>query len=310
MTPPADALPGLSDSSDSGRDAELERREAAVRRQAGLPDAPESADAGPGLHNDLMRRARRRAAEHCLQALDRALGTMRLSRRSLPDGPLAIEPFGTLRFAAEGDELHQRLRVEFVLAPGKMADRGAILAYEQELVAAYTAPASLALALYPDDGGPPLEIAGPRLQDQTLVWEADGAQLGAYWRTYRPRLDCCLAPAERQRRYAVGQAATAGDAPGDADAEGRAVVFSSEEEGADAWVVGIEWRAETGAGDEAGNEDEFALFKERLGRALGDMRIPYTCLSEFPASGRLYLSLTPADRPRLEACLNQLNRDS
>lgn len=306
MTPPADAL------SDPGRDAELEGHETAVRRQIGLTDNPENDDAIPGLHRDLMRRARRQAAEHCLRALDRTLGATRLSRRQLPEGPLEVEPFGTLRFAVEGDELHQRLRVEFALAPGKMADRGAILAYEQELVAAYTAPTSLALALYPDDGGPPLEIAGPQLHDQTLVWETEGAELGAYWRNYRPRIDCCLAPAERQQRYAVGQAATAGEVPegrADAEAEGRAVVFSSEEEGADAWVVGIEWRADADAKD-ADTEADFALFKQHLGRALGDMRIPYTCLSEFPASGRLYLSLAAADRPQLEACLAQFNRDS
>ena len=33
-------------------------------------------------------------------------------------------------------------------------------------------------------------------------------------------------------------------------------------------------------------------------------------LAEFPASGRLYLNLVPADRPRLEACLAQFNRDA
>jgi hypothetical protein len=286
---------------DPTRDAKLRRLDGQVR--ASLDPTVDAADpSSEERHTRLMERARLKAAEHCLRALDQTLGELSLSRRQWAQSPLPIPPFGTLRFVAEGDELEQHLRVEFDLAQGKMVNRRAILAYEQELFSSYTAPSSLGIALFPHDGGTPLVLERPNLRQDTLVWQTAGAALGAYWRDYRPRLDCFAAAGDTWE-YQVGQAASADAAPAiePSDPSGQATIFSSEDEGENAWVVGIEWRDNTPTPD-------FDAFKQRLGLALGEMRVPFTCVSEFPASGRIYLSLAPADRPQLEACLDQLNR--
>ncbi|NKB68540.1 MAG: hypothetical protein GKR89_15875 [Candidatus Latescibacteria bacterium] len=281
----------------SGHERELEEGEADM---AGLLQGlrkPAANDVGRRLGAGLQRRA----TERFLQVLDKVLQRCEIGREQLP-GEAAVGDWARLSFVRQEDTLGIRLALE----PGKLVDRQAILAHDQNLWSS-GGVGSLAILLHSAGGGPPVVAVGPGVAGTGLEWTLAAAELGPAG--YRGRLECFAAP--DQRRYAYGLAAgaeLAGGEPGplsqqeDEEEDGPCVVFSRQEGGPKGLVVGVEGKFGEGQGG------EFAAFERRLLELLAS-HAACELISRFPTSGRLYLALEPALLGQVEEAIGKINKE-